>query len=319
MQILELQGECKDYLWGGTRLREEYGKESDKEIIAESWELSARKDGNSIIKNGDFKGKTLAEYIEANGIKVLGTRCEKYGGLPVLIKLIDAKKDLSVQVHPNDEYAFENEGEPGKTEMWYVIDCEPDAKLVYGLNEELTREEFRECIENNTLTEKLNYEPVRKGDVFYIPSGTIHAIGKGILIAEIQENSNTTYRVYDYNRKDKDGNTRPLHIEKALDVANLSPAPQQERHDTEMYFENPAKILCKCDYFIVIKIEIRRGTVNLFADASSFHHILVIDGEGNIECGDEKIEVKKGSSIFIPAGNGVYKISGKLDIICTKV
>lgn len=319
MQILELQGECKDYIWGGNRLRDEYGKVSDKEIIAESWELAAREDGNSIIKNGDFKGKKLSEYIEAKGIRVLGKKCEKFGGLPVLIKLIDAKKDLSIQVHPSDDYAFKNEGEAGKTEMWYIIDCEPDAKIVYGFKNKLTREEFKECIENNKLTDKLNYVNVKKGDVFFIPSGTLHAIGAGILIAEIQENSNITYRVYDYNRKDKNGNKRELHIEKALEVTNLSDAPEQEKHDIEMYFGNRAKILCQCEYFMVIKIKIENGNANFFADATSFHHILITDGKGSIQFEGGSMDLKRGSSIFVPAGFGGYKIAGELDVICTKI
>ena len=190
MQILELQGECKDYLWGGTRLREEYGKESDKEIIAESWELSARKDGNSIIKNGDFKGKTLAEYIEANGIKVLGTKCEKYGGLPVLIKLIDAKKDLSIQVHPSDEYALKNENSFGKTEVWHILSHEKDAKLYLGLNDNYSKDEIEKAINEGTILKYMNAYNVTDGETYFVKSGTLHAIGKGITLIEIQENSN---------------------------------------------------------------------------------------------------------------------------------
>ena len=218
-----LQGICKDYLWGGNRLREEYGKKSDADKIAESWELACHKDGSSILTTGADAGKDLREYLDEHGTGFLGTNCAGCTTVPVLIKLIDAKQDLSIQVHPDDDYAMRVEGEPGKTEMWYIMDAAPGAALYYGLNRAVSKEEFAKRIQEQTLTEILNRVEVKPGELYFIPSGTLHAIGAGILLAEIQQNSNTTYRVYDYGRRGADGKLRPLHIEKALDVTNLSP------------------------------------------------------------------------------------------------
>ncbi|MGN0552633.1 MAG: type I phosphomannose isomerase catalytic subunit, partial [Oscillospiraceae bacterium] len=210
MYPLKLKPAFKDYLWGGTKLRDVYGKDCSFDKVAESWELSCHKDGNSVIDNGEAKGMTLAEYIEKKGKAILGKNCERFENFPVLIKLIDAKDNLSVQVHPDNEYAMRVEGEYGKTEMWYIVDCDEGAELIYGFKGNVSKEEFAERIKNNTLLEITNSVPVKKGDVFFIRSGTLHAIGKGILIAEIQQNSNTTYRVYDYGRVGADGKTRPL-------------------------------------------------------------------------------------------------------------
>ena len=223
MSILKLIAPCKDYLWGGNRLREEYGKKMNSDKIAESWELSCHKDGQSVIEGGEFDGKTLSEYIDAKGKRVLGTNCERFEYFPILIKLIDAKDNLSVQVHPSNEYALRVEGEYGKTEMWYIVDCNEGAELLYGFKHEIGEEEFADRIKNNTLLEVTNNVPVHKGDVFFIESGTLHAIGKGILIAEIQQNSNTTYRIYDYGRVGADGKPRQLHIDKAVEVTDRIP------------------------------------------------------------------------------------------------
>ena len=215
MSVLKLLPAYKDYLWGGHRLVDEYNKEYDGDILAETWELSCHPDGPSRIANGRYAGKTLEEYIEAEGKGVLGTHCRRFRDFPILIKFIDAKQDLSVQVHPDNRYALKNEGQYGKTEMWYVVDAGEDATLYYGFKEEISKEEFAERIENDTVLDVLNKVPVQKGDVLFIESGTIHAIGADILIAEIQQNSNVTYRVYDYGRVGKDGKKRDLHIEKA--------------------------------------------------------------------------------------------------------
>ena len=226
MAIFRLAPAFKDYLWGGTRLRDEYGKNCDFDKVAESWELSCHKDGPSVVADGEDKGLTLREYIEKHGKAVLGTDCEAFEDFPILIKLIDAKDNLSVQVHPDNDYAQRVEGEYGKTEMWYIVDCDEGAELLYGFKHEISKEEFAERIANNTLLDVTNNVPVHKGDVFFIKAGTLHAIGKGILIAEIQQNSNTTYRIYDYGRVGKDGKPRELHVEKAKDVTKLAPAEQ---------------------------------------------------------------------------------------------
>ncbi len=314
MELIRLTAPCKDYIWGGTRLRDEYGKKSDSEKIAESWELSCHKDGQSVIADGEFAGKTLGEYIEIKGRGVLGKNCEKFEYFPILIKLIDAKDNLSVQVHPNNDYALRVEGEYGKTEMWYIVDCDEGAELIYGFKKEISRGEFAQRIADNTLLEVTNNVPVHKGDVFFIEAGTLHAIGKGILIAEIQQNSNTTYRVYDYGRVGADGKPRALHIDKACEVTNLTPperptkpegAPVQKDGCTET-------LLARCEYFRVRKLEITEKA-ELEAGEGSFNSLLVLDGRLTVN----GTALEKGESFFIPAGSGRYELLGRGEVILT--
>ena len=319
MYPIKLKPAFKDYLWGGTRLRDDFGKDCDFDKIAESWELSCHKDGNSVVADGEFAGLTLAQYIEKEGKSVLGTNCEKFENFPILIKLIDAKDNLSVQVHPNNEYAQRVEGEYGKTEMWYVVDCDEGASLLYGFKHNITKDEFRERIGNNTLLEVTNSVPVKKGDVFFIEAGTLHAIGKGILIAEIQQNSNTTYRIYDYGRVGADGKPRQLHIDKAVDVTNLCPAkpyPQSEPVDMGGWTK---KRLAKCEYFTVDVINVDTSAA-LEADKSSFVNILVLDGGCVLSSeGNDAVELKKGDSVFIPAGLGKFELTGKCSAVMTHI
>ncbi len=314
MYIMKLNAPCKDYLWGGNRLREEYGKKSDKDKIAESWELSCHKDGQSVIVNGEYEGKTLSEYIEINGKEVLGKNCEKFEYFPILIKLIDAKDNLSVQVHPDNEYAMRVEGEYGKTEMWYIVDCEEGAELLYGFKHEITQDEFAERIKNNTLLEVTNNVPVHKGDVFFIDAGTLHAIGKGILIAEIQQNSNTTYRIYDYGRVGADGKPRELHVEKACEVTKLIPPvrPTKPMGDTISKDGYDITLLATSEYFNVNKLNITEKAV-LKATDLSFCSILALDGSFKVG----EITLDKGESCFIPAGYGEYILEGKGEVIVT--
>ena len=320
MYPIKLKPAFKDYLWGGTRLRDDFGKDCDFDKIAESWELSCHKDGNSVVADGEFAGLTLAQYIEKEGKSVLGTNCEKFENFPILIKLIDAKDNLSVQVHPNNEYAQRVEGEYGKTEMWYVVDCDEGASLLYGFKHNITKEEFRERIENNTLLEVTNSVPVKKGDVFFIEAGTLHAIGKGILIAEIQQNSNTTYRIYDYGRVGKDGKPRELHVEKAKEVTNLVPPkyPTTAQGAPTAIEGGKETLLRSCEYFNVNKLELD-GTTKLTAGEGSFNSLLVLDGAFEIAAGSEKASAKKGDSLFITAGTGEYTVTGKGTIILTDI
>ena len=312
MSVLKLKPSCKDYLWGGHRLVEEYGKEYDGEILAETWELSCHPDGPSRIVNGAYAGKTLEEYIEAEGKEVLGTNCRRFRDFPILTKFIDAKQDLSIQVHPDNRYALKNEGQYGKTEMWYVVDAGKEAFLYYGFKKEVSKEEFARRIQEDTLLEVLNAVPVQKGDVLFIESGTIHAIGKDILIAEIQQNSNVTYRVYDYGRVGKDGKKRDLHIEKAIAVTNRVPLIKSRSSYPHV---------ADCDYFTVDKLNLDgrmmcrvEGTVS----EESFVSILILDGEGVVSCGN-KVSYQKGDSLFLPAGSGAYVIEGSCDALITTI
>lgn len=317
MTPFELIPPIKDYIWGGTRLREEYGKQSDYDRLAESWELSCHKDGHSIIANGEYSGKTLSYYLAENPL-ALGTDCGKFKDFPVLIKLIDARDKLSVQVHPDNSYAQRVEGEYGKTEMWYIIDCEEGAELIYGFRRKLTKDEFRRAVEENSLLDEVKRVKVKKGDVFFIEPGTLHAIGEGILIAEIQQNSNTTYRVYDYGRTGADGNPRELHIEKALEVAKLSPARPYKLQKPVELDGRTVQLLADCEYFTVSKHEIKEQS-RLCADTRSFNHVLAIEGEGCLISGNSKIALKKGSSVFVPAGTGTYDIKGKITVLVTEI
>lgn len=320
MSILKLIAPCKDYIWGGNRLREEYGKSSASDKIAESWELSCHKDGQSVIDGGEFDGKTLSEFIETKGKAVLGTNCERFDYFPLLIKLIDAKDNLSVQVHPPDEYALKVEGECGKTEMWYVVDCNEGAELLYGFKRELSREELAERIKNNTLLEVANIVPAHKGDVLFLESGTLHAIGKGILIAEIQQNSNISYRVYDYGRTGNDGKPRELHIEKALDVTERKPPryPTAAQGSSERVEGGVRTLLRSCSHFNVSKLEID-GTMKLNADGKSFKSLLFLDGVAQIRDKDGAQSAEKGGSFFVPAGSGEFAISGRCEVILSDI
>lgn len=317
MEIFKLKPVFKDYIWGGTRLKDDFGFESNLDKLAEGWMLACHKDGKSIIENGEYAGKTLENVInEIGAVKVIGTKSEKFPYFPVLIKLIDAKDNLSIQVHPDNEYAQKVEHEFGKTEIWYVLDAEPDATLIYGFKEKISADEFKNAIESNTLLDVLNVVNVKKGDLFFIEAGTVHAIGKGTLIAEIQQNSNSTYRVYDYGRVGNDGKPRELHIKKAVDVSKTEPAKYEIKpFGEEIKIEGGAsQILTECDLFTVTKYSIN-NEIKLFADEKSFNHVLITDGCGKINCAD----FKKGDSFFIPASFGEYKITGNAEILVTKI
>ncbi|MBR3737540.1 MAG: class I mannose-6-phosphate isomerase [Eubacterium sp.] len=317
MEILKLNPVFKDYIWGGNRLKNDFGFETGFDKTAEGWMLACHKDGMNTVCGGEFGGKTLQEVFDSEGLeKVAGKNCLKFPYFPVLIKIIDAFDNLSVQVHPDDEYARRVENEFGKTEIWYVLDALDGAELIYGFKENITSDEFKEAIENNTLLDKLNRVKVNKGDLFFIEAGTVHAIGKGALIAEIQQNSNCTYRVYDYGRVGKDGKPRELHIQKAIDVSKTEPPkydikPQGEEIKTAC---GVSQLLSKCDLFTVNRYK-TDGKITLETNEKSFNHILVIDGEGEIE----GRKMKKGDSFFVPANNGEYSISGKIEFLVTEI
>lgn len=313
MSILKLKPAYKDYLWGGHRLVDEYHMDYAGDILAEAWTLSCHPDGPSIIQNGAYKGKSLYEYVQENGMEVLGSHCRRFRDFPILIKFIDAKDDLSIQVHPNNGFALSKEGQYGKTEMWYVLDATEGAFIYYGFKREVSLEEFSQRIKDNTLQEVLNAVEVHKGDAFLIESGTIHAIGKGCLIAEIQQNSNVTYRVYDYGRKGKDGKKRDLHIEKALAVTTRMPVIKKG----EGYPH-----IADCDYFTVDKLNLDGNlTYRMQGNVSdaSFLSILILDGEGALSNKQEKVTYQKGDSLFLPAGSGDWQIEGWCDALVTTI
>ena len=318
--IFRLQPAFKDYLWGGTRLKTDFGFQTDLDPVAEGWMLSCHKDGENMVLNGPFQGKTLAEALKTLGPDALGAHCHKKSEFPILIKLIDAKQNLSVQVHPDDAYARRVEGEPGKTECWYILDCTNGAELIYGFKNSIDRAEFRRRIEDNTFLEVVNHVKVHKGDFFFIESGTLHAIGGGILLAEIQQNSNTTYRVYDYGRVGADGKPRALHTEKALDVTVTAPPThtgrpegEKERHDGFT-----SQLLTACDLFTVREVEVS-GVYSGAADETSFVSLLITEGEGRLEAESETFGLKKGDSLLLTANSGPFCVCGQLKLLETRV
>lgn len=317
MEILKLQPCGKDYLWGGTRLRDEYGKKIDLTPLAETWECSVHPDGPSMISNGEFKGQTLAEVLKLHP-EYLGTKI-KNGELPVLVKFIDAKKDLSVQVHPDDEYAKDHEDDNGKTEMWYVIDAEEGASLIYGFKHKVTEEILRHALETGTLGKHLQKVEVHKGDIYFVPAGTVHGIGKGILIAEIQESSNVTYRVYDYDRIDKNGQKRELHFDKAVRVMDMDVAADVKQNPklTKYYPGCSREILCRCKYFETERIQVSKGFSFSVRD-ESFQVLMCLDGYGQVETMDAEqkpMRFSKGETLFLPAELGRCLVVGDATIL----
>ena len=303
MEIVKLYPECKDNIWGGVQLREKYGKQTDKNPVAESWELSFHKDGPTRLADG----RTLQEVASSAD---LGANCDAFPFFPMLVKLIDAKQDLSVQVHPSDSYALEHEDSFGKTEMWYIVEAEQGAGIYLGFKRAVTKEEYEQAIADHTLTDLLNFFEVKAGECYFIPSGTIHAIGSGCLICEIQQNSNLTYRVYDYGRKDKNGNERELHVEKALKVTAL-----------DGYTYNPLSIpteqgemLGLSRYFTTTSVRVN-GQKTIVADKNSFKCLTCVEGAGEIE----GKPVSLGDSWFVPAGYGKVILSGDMHLICAEV
>ena len=287
-EIVRMEPAFKDNLWGGTRLRDVYGKKCDYDIVAESWELSTHKAGQSIVATGKNKGLMLGEYINRFGRGILGWKCDPYERFPLLIKFIDSRESLSIQVHPGDDYALQKEDEYGKNELWYVVDCEPESYLYCGFSKDTDEAEVRRRIEDGTLTEILNKIPVKKGDSYFIENGTVHAIGPGVLICEIQQSSNVTYRLYDYQRRDKYGELRELHIDKAMEVTNF--------HEKDM---EAAKTM-ECKYFSIEK-SVFDGEVSFNLDDSSFRAFVVLEGSGQVSCGEESLAYRPADCFFVPA------------------
>lgn len=328
-----LKPEGKDYLWGGSRLNDDFAKNIDLSPLAETWECSAHPDGPSRVCGGEFDGMLLPEVLKLHP-EYLGTHprgglgidqpdAVYNGEIPILIKFIDAKKDLSVQVHPSDEYAAAHEnGQLGKSEMWYVLDATSEASLVYGFSHDVTEEALRRSIKEGTLEKYLQKVKVQKDDVFYIEAGTVHAIGAGALIAEIQENSNLTYRLYDYNRVDKNGMLRPLHVDKAMEVVNkkASSSPRQPMRVLKYKKGCASELLCRCKYFevhrLLVNTERNHDLLPFQTDSNSFQVLLCTKGCGMIflENG-ESITVFKGDCIFIPADSVALKIHGKMQLL----
>ena len=339
----------KDYLWGGNRLNTDFHKNIDMTPLAETWECSTHPDGVSTVASGEHLGQTLdvvlaehPEYLGSHPVSVMNAinseghqDGEHLLTLPVLVKFIDARQNLSVQVHPDDDYARIHEnGSPGKTEMWYVLDAAPGAQLVYGFNRDMDENLLRHSLEQGSIEKYLQKVPVQKDDVFYIESGTVHAIGAGVLLAEVQENSNLTYRLYDYDRVDRHGNSRPLHVGKAMEILNYknSENPRQPMRVLRYQPGCASELLCRCKYFQVERMLINTAQAHIAPECSTTEHsfqvLLCLEGEGKImytdnenstSCDslmcDKKLPFEKGSCIFVPADSVPLQLNGKAQLL----
>jgi mannose-6-phosphate isomerase, class I len=309
----------KSTIWGGRNIGKKFNRSLPDGKIAESWEVCCRKEGMSVVSNGIYRGMPLDDLIETYKDELLGKNVYNPSlPFPLLIKIIDANDKLSVQVHPYDNYKGLGKGETGKTEMWYIIDAKPDAELIYGLKEGITKENFVQAVNSNNIQSVLNFVPVKKGDWLFIPSGTVHAILDGILIAEIQQNSNTTYRVYDWDRVDGSGKHRDLHIDKSLDVINFTGNTAGDKADTTPVIHksglNSINELAKNQYFTIEEIDIM-DKYDTSTDCSMFHIYMTLDGTGIVEYKNGSVDLNAGDTVFIPASLGQYEIKGKMKVL----
>ena len=299
----------KDRLWGGDKLKRLFNKPSKTTTTGESWEISAVEGDVSIVSNGSLKGTSLQELINDYGNELLGQSVvERFGNdFPILIKFIDAKKDLSIQLHPNDQLAKERHNSFGKTEMWYIMDADPGANLIVGFNNDVDKETYKESIKNNTLLDLLNYEEVKEGDTFFINTGKIHAIGAGVLLAEIQQTSDITYRVYDFNRKDRDGNLRELHTDLAIDAIDYS-----KKDDFKVVYhsnKNTTNSMVDCPYFKTNILDLNKNFHQDIASIDSFIIYMCVKGTASIENEFGSVSIEKGETVLINASSKNLKIN----------
>ena len=313
--MIKLKSVYQEYIWGGTKIRDELQKETgDLPRIAESWEVSTHPAGKSIVENGIFRGKTLNEYFDKIGWGIAGRYAARNHQLPILIKYIDAKENLSIQVHPGDKYARKHEGDNGKNEMWFVLGADEGAFIYLGFSRDVSKEEVRRRIEENTLEEVLNRVEVKPNEAYYIPAGTVHAIGGGCLICEVQQTSNVTYRMYDYGRVDGNGNPRELHVKKALDVLNYhkTEIADLKRRDTmsmEQYIDGMFGRNGKCT---LLKYE-AEGDLTILLPVSHLTFALVLDGSGKLYAGDSEESFRKGDTWMIHGR--ATRVSGKCKVL----
>ncbi len=293
----------KERLWGGTKLRDVLKKPISNDITGESWELSTVEGDISIIANGNLEGTSLQDYINKNPVDLLGKSVvERFGtDFPILIKFIDAKQNLSIQLHPDDSLAKQRHNSFGKTEMWYIMQAEKDANLIIGFNKDVTKEEYAKSIENDTILDLLNYEAVKEGDTFFINTGKVHAIGAGVLLAEIQQTSDVTYRIFDFNRKDKNGNLRELHTNMALDAIDYA-----KKDDFKVDYttnKNSVNEMVDCPYFKTNFLELTHDLEQNVLERDSFSIYICLDGTAIIKNEFGSASIHKGETILVPASS----------------
>lgn len=318
--FVKLNPTFKDYIWGGTLIRDKLKKDvGSLTKVAESWELSAHSAGESVIATGKYKGKPLSSFLSSISKDNLGWKACDYDRFPLMVKFIDAKESLSIQVHPNDEYAFSKEGDYGKNEMWYIMDAAKDAFIYVGFKKDVTKEEITDRIKNGTIEEILNKIPVKKGETYFLKTGTVHAIGAGCLICEIQQSSNITYRLYDYGRMDLNGQPRTLNIEDALAVVDFTATDANCKSDYSIIkFQGYSKqLLGQCKYFVVTKYDID-GELTLAPNGASFKTVVVIGGEGKIDNGTDSYDTALGDTWFC-GSKEIINLQGRLTVLIANI
>ncbi|WP_268847655.1 type I phosphomannose isomerase catalytic subunit [Flavobacterium aestivum] len=310
---LQFEAILKERIWGGEKLKSVLNKPITSSITGESWELSTVEGDVSVIANGDYKGKTLTDLINEYPNEVLGTAVYKRFGnqFPLLFKYLDAREDLSIQVHPNDELAKKRHNSFGKTEMWYIMQADQDARIIVGFKEDSSSKEYLEHLENNTLVSILDDVKVKSGDVFFLETGTVHAIGAGLVVAEIQQTSDITYRLYDFDRKDAQGNTRELHVDLALDAINYNKVNTFKEYTKEV---NKSNTIVDCPYFTTNFLPLD-GEKTMHRTGETFTVFMCIEGSFEIEYNTVKYNYKKGDTVLIPAAMNEFSLSGKASIL----
>jgi mannose-6-phosphate isomerase len=305
---LKFEPILKDKIWGGTRLKSIFGKASSSKNLGESWELSGVENDESVVSNGILAGNTLSELTEIYRKELVGDKVfSKYGfTFPLLFKLIDANDNLSIQVHPNDEVAAQRHNSYGKTEMWYVLDAKVGAELIIGFSKDCTQKEYLDALNSGRVEELLQKVLVKKGDVFFIPAGLVHAIGRDIVIAEIQQTSDITYRIYDYNRTDDNGNERELHTEQALDVIQFAASKNPYTHYSSQ--TNEITNLVSCNYFTTNLLNFDKPISRNYASLDSFVVYMCLDGTFLLSYGSEVLTVNKGETALVPASIADVKL-----------
>ncbi|HLA55004.1 MAG TPA: type I phosphomannose isomerase catalytic subunit [Flavobacterium sp.] len=310
---LQFQPILKERIWGGTKLKTKLHKPITSSITGESWELSTVENDVSVISNGIFSGMPLTELIAKHPDDILGTEVHKRFGkqFPLLFKFLDAREDLSIQVHPNDELAKKRHNSFGKTEMWYVMQADPGSRIIVGFKEKSSPEQYLETLKDDSIVSILNTVKAKKGDVFFLETGTVHAIGAGILIAEIQQTSDITYRIYDFNRKDASGNTRQLHVDEALEAINYDTTDAVRAYSKNV---NESNTIADCEYFTTNFIPLESKT-NITKNGHSFTVYMCVDGGFELWHDGNHYKYQKGDTVLIPAGMKAFTIDGTASIL----
>lgn len=303
----------KERIWGGTKLKSVLNKNITSDITGESWELSGVKSDVSVVSNGEYKGKSLQELLDVFAPEILGEKVhEKFGHeFPLLFKFIDAREDLSIQVHPNDELAKKRHNSFGKTEMWYVMDADFGSRIIVGFKHRSRREEYLFHLEQNTLVDILDTVQTKAGDVFFLETGTVHAIGAGVLLAEIQQTSDITYRLYDFDRKDANGNKRELHVELAVDAINYEVTDTQKSYADR---ENQSNTIVDCPYFTTNYLPLH-SELEVQKDGESFTVFMCVDGHFSITVGEQIYEYSKGDTVLLPAALKQFTLNGYASLL----